>query len=169
MAKLAIEEGHNQDAQTSARSSKAQFHDEQQPDDELTASIVLMDALLARGKQPTLKRKWKLLTAWERRAESSSPFQFGLISGRVILQSEHPERQPVVESISQEAKRYGFAGVEFDTELALAELATKTNHVAEARRKFGALQTSAGSKGFGLIARKASHEASTRDDQIGTT
>ncbi|MBZ5653174.1 MAG: winged helix-turn-helix domain-containing protein, partial [Acidobacteriia bacterium] len=50
LANLAIEEGHASDAEASVRECKEQFHREQQADDELTARIVLIDALLAQAK-----------------------------------------------------------------------------------------------------------------------
>jgi hypothetical protein len=70
--------------------------------------------------------------------------------------------------VSRDAQRYGFAGLEFSNELALAEFATKTKHGAEAQRKLHALQKSASSKGFGLIARKAFHKTLALGNQIGT-
>jgi tetratricopeptide (TPR) repeat protein len=51
LAKLAIEEGHASDAEAAVREYKDQFHREQQADDDLGASIALIDALLAQGKQ----------------------------------------------------------------------------------------------------------------------
>ncbi len=171
LAELAIEEGHDVDAETSTRASKAQFHEEQQADDELNASIVLIDALLAQGKQGEAQKE--IEAAQRLGKESQNRFlrlQFELVSGRVLLESGHPEAAgPLLTGVSREAQRYGFAGVEFATELALAEFATKTKHGVGAQRKFRALQTSASSKGFGLIARKASHEALARGNQIGAT
>ncbi len=171
LAKLAIEEGHDLDAETSTRSSKAQFHEEQQADDELNASIVLIDALLAQGKQGDAQKEVE--AAQPLGKESQNRFlrlQFDLVSGRVLLESGHPEAAgPVLREVNREAQRYGFAGLKFATELALAEFANATKHGVEAQRKFRALHTSASSKGFGLIARKASHEALTLGHQIGTT
>ena len=50
MARLSIEQGHAADAETVIRKGKEQFHQDQQADDELAASIVLIDALLAESK-----------------------------------------------------------------------------------------------------------------------
>jgi len=50
----------------------------------------------------------------------------------------------------------------------MAELANKTKHSAQAQLQFHALQKSANSRGFGLIARKAICEALALN-QIGTT
>ena len=162
LAKLAIEEGHDLDAETSTRSSKAQFHEDQQADDELSASIVLIDALLAQGKQGEAQKEME--AAQRLGKESQNRFlhlQFELVSGRVLLESGHPDAAgPLLRGVNRDAQRYRFTGLEFETELALAELANKTKHGAQAQIELHALQKSATSKGFGLIARKALQENS---------
>ena len=162
LAKLAIEEGHDLDAETSTRSSKAQFHEDQQADDELSASIVLIDALLAQGKQGEAQKEME--AAQRLGKESQNRFlhlQFELVSGRVLLESGHPDAAgPLLRGVNRDAQRYRFTGLEFETELALAELANKTKHGAQAQIELHALQKSATSKGFGLIARKALQEDS---------
>ena len=162
LAKLAIEEGHHSDAETSTRSSKAQFHEEQQADDELSASVVLIDALLAQGKQGEAQKEMD--AAQRLGKESQNRFlrlQFELVSGRVLLKSEHPEAAgPLLRSVNRDVRRYKFAGLEFETELALADLSNKTKHGARAQIELHALQKAATSKGFGLIARKALQESS---------
>ena len=50
LARLAVEEGHAADAEASLQKCKEQFHQEQEADDELAASVVLTEALLAQGK-----------------------------------------------------------------------------------------------------------------------
>jgi tetratricopeptide (TPR) repeat protein len=52
LARLSIEQGHAADAETVIRKCKEQFHQDQQADDELAASIVLIHALLAESKLP---------------------------------------------------------------------------------------------------------------------
>ena len=162
LAKLAIEEGHYLDAETSARSSKQNFHQEQQADDELGASIVLIDSLLAQRKQGDAQKETE--AAQRMGKESQNRFlraQFELLSGRVLLKSEHPESaSSLLQGVNRDSKRYGFVGLEFAAELALAELATKTKHGPQAQIELHALQKSAASKGFGLIARKALQESS---------
>ena len=161
LAKVAIEEGHDADAETVTRSSKAQFHEEHQADDELTASIVLIDALLAQGKQGEAQREME--AAQRLGQESQNRFlrlQFDLVSGRVFLASDHPDgSRPLLQRVALDAHRLGFVGLELADELALAELASKTKHGAQAQLQFHALQNSAASKGFGLIARKAHQES----------
>ncbi|HTS08426.1 MAG TPA: tetratricopeptide repeat protein [Candidatus Eisenbacteria bacterium] len=161
LAKLAIEEGHASDAETSARQCKQQFQQEQQKDDELTASIVMIDALLAQKRQGDAEKEIEA----DRRLGTESQnvslrLEFELVSGQVLLESAHPEAaDPVLRSVHQDAHRGGFLALEFDTALALAELANKMKRTGQAQIELHALQRSATSKGFRLVARKALEES----------
>ena len=74
----------------------------------------------------------------------------------MLLASDHPESSRVqLEKILKDARDHGFAGVEFEARLALAELEKKSGHVSASRTELAALESSARSKGFGLVARKA--------------
>ena len=157
LAKLAIEEGHPTDAETSARACKQQFQQDQQRDDELSASIPLIDALLAEGKQGEAQKEVEAAQALGNATQNHFlRLQFELASGRVELASDHPDTsRPLLQRVAGDARRYGFVGLELEDELALAQLANKTKHVSQAQFELHALQKSATSKGFGLIARKA--------------
>ncbi len=162
LAKLAVEEGHATDAEKLARACKQQFEQEQQRDDELNASLVIVETLLAQGKQGEAQKEVDaahlLGTATQNRFLR---LQFELASGRVVLASGHPDAsRALFQRVAADAHRYGFVGIEFANELALAELANKTKHGAQAQRQLHALQTSATSRGFGLIAGKALAELS---------
>ncbi len=78
-------------------------------------------------------------------AACARPPQFG--AARIV--------RPQSEKVLREAREHGFVGVEFEARLALAEWEKKTGHDAAARNELAALEYSARSKGFGLIARKA--------------
>ena len=171
LARLAIEEGHASDVEASARGCKEQFHNEKQADDELSASIALIDALLAQGKQGEAQKE---MEAAQRLGKESQNrllrLQFELASGRVLLNSGQAERAgPLLHGVNLDAQRYGFAGVKFAAELALAELASETKHGAQARTELQALLKSATSKGFGLIAGKALRENSVLLKPNGST
>lgn len=157
LARLAIEEGHAPDAETSVRECEEQFHKEKEADDELSAEIALIDALLAQNKQ---REAQKEMESAQRLGNATQNYflrlQFELTAGRVWLASDHPETsRGILQGVASDARRHGFVGVELSDELAMAELANKTNHAAQARIELHGLQKSATSKGFGLIARKA--------------
>lgn len=160
LAQLAIEEGHATDAETSARACKQQFQQDQQRDDELSASIALIDALLAEGKQGDAQKEMGAAQALGNATQNRFlRLQFELASGRVELASDHPDASSAIfQRVAGDAHRYGFVGIELSDELAMAELANKTKHGAQAQLQLHALQKSATSRGFGLIARKALHQ-----------
>jgi len=167
LAKLAIEEGNSSDAETLARSSQAQFHQEQQADDELTASTVLIDALLTQGKQGEAQKEMEAAQQLGRKSQNRLlNLQFELASGRVLLASSHPAAaHTLFQKIGSDAERNGFAGLKFENDLALAEFANKTQHRAQAQIQLHALHKAASSRGFGLIARKAFQESSAQPSQ----
>ena len=162
LAKLAIEEGHAPDAEASVRACIEQFQKEQQADDELTARIVLIGALLAQAKSSEAQKQMEAAQPLGNKSQNRIlRLQFELASGRVLLASDHPDAsRPLFQGVAGDAHRYGFVGIEFADNLALAELANKTKHISQAQIELRALQKSASSKGFGLIAHKASQESS---------
>jgi hypothetical protein len=85
----------------------------------------------------------------------------------VLLASDPDASRPLFQRVAGDAHRYGFVGLQFADDLALAEFASKTKHGSRAQMEFRALQKSASSKGFGLIARKASEEGSALRKPIG--
>ncbi|MBZ5706175.1 MAG: tetratricopeptide repeat protein [Acidobacteriia bacterium] len=158
LAQLAIEEGHAADAEAPARDCKEQFHREQQADDELAASVVLIQSLLTQSKHADAQKEME--DTQPLAAKSQNRFvrlQYALASARVMLMSDHPElSRRSLDQIVQEARGHGYVGVEFEAQLALAELSRKTGHYGAAQTQLAALEKAARAKGFGLIARKAS-------------
>jgi DNA-binding winged helix-turn-helix (wHTH) protein/tetratricopeptide (TPR) repeat protein len=171
LARLAVEEGHATDAETSARACKQQFQQDQQRDDELSASIALIDALLAEGKQGEAQKEMEAAQVLGNATQNRFlRLQFELASGRVLLASDHPDAsQPLFQRVAGNAHRYGFVGLQLAGDLALAEFANKAKHGSQAQMKFRALQKSASSKGYGLIARKALQEWSILLKPNGST
>jgi hypothetical protein len=55
----------------------------------------------------------------------------------------------------QLVRLHGFVGIELDAQLALAQLATRSEPAAKAREKLRILEKDARAKGFDLIACKA--------------
>ena len=166
LAQLLIEEGHAAEAEVAARKARDQFHQEQQADDELAATTVLVGALLAQGKQAEASKE--VQSAAQLAAKSQNTMvrlQFDLVSARVALASNKPEsaRAPIRQTLA-EARKHGYVGIEFDASLALAKLELKSGQVAAASTQLSALEKSARSKGFGLIAGKA---AAARTEKAG--
>jgi eukaryotic-like serine/threonine-protein kinase len=157
LAHLAIEEGHPAEAESAMLKCKDQFDKEQQADDELTASVVLTQALLAEGKHADAQKEVDAARSLASQSQNRlARLQFDLAFARVLLTSDQPELSRVqLAKILKDARAHGFAGIEFEARLALAELEKKSGHDAASRTELIALESSARSKGFGLVARKA--------------
>lgn len=140
-------------------------------DDELSARIVLIEALLSQGKQGEAQKEVEAAQPLENKSQNRFlRLQFELASGRVFLASDHPDAsRPIFQRVAGDAQRYRFIGLQFAEELALAEFAYKTQHRAQAQMELHALQKAATSKGFGLIAHKAVQRSSLLWKQTGPT
>jgi DNA-binding winged helix-turn-helix (wHTH) protein/tetratricopeptide (TPR) repeat protein len=157
LARLAIEEGHAADAEAVIRKSKEQFHEDQQSDDELAASIGLIDALLAGSK----------LHEAEIEAERTKPLagksanilfrlQFELMSARVEAWTGHSASASAkLEKILRSAQDHEFLELEFEARLAVAELRKKAGQLVAARAESISLENAAKKKEYGRIASEA--------------
>jgi len=157
LAQLSIEESRAIEAEAVARKCRDQFHQELQTDDELTASVVLIQALLAQGKRADAQKE---LEASQPLAANTQNvllrLQFALASARVAMASGNsgPVRRSL-QQVIQEARRHEFLGVDLEARLTLAQLSMLTKSGAAAREQFVSLEKEARAKGYGLIARKA--------------
>jgi hypothetical protein len=157
MARISIEEGRAADIEQSMRHLKDQFHQERQADDELGASIVLTEALLAQGKRGDARAEMEQSQDLAAKSQNlSAHLQYDLASSHVLIASEHPElSKPRLEKILKEARAHGLVDIELEALLAAAELEKRSGHAATAQAQLASLERSAREKGFGLVARKA--------------
>ena len=167
LARLAIEEGHAADAAAEMRICKEQFHREHQADDELSASAVLTEALLAQGKNGDAKQQIDATAILAEKSQNRfARFQFALASARVLFVSGQPESSRLqLQQVVKDARGHGFMGVELEARLALAESEEKSGRTTAAQAQLLWLERNARINGFGLIARKAAAE---RTRQLGT-
>jgi len=157
LAQVSVEEGHAAEAEIAARKLRQQFQQEKLYDDELTASVVLVKALLSQAKQVDAQQ---VLEAAHNLAEKSqnqfARLQFALATARVKLSSDRPaESRIVLTQVDEEARRHGFMGLGLEDPLLQAELASKMGHHAVAEEQLISVENSARAEGFGLIARRA--------------
>ena len=157
LAHLAIEEGHSSDAETVIRKCKEQFHQDQQADDELAASVVLIDALLAESKVPEAESEAGLAKSLaDKSANLLLRLQLEMMTGRVRGLSGHfPAASAQLQKTLHSAHSHQLLGLEFETRLALAELSDRAGQSAAAHTESLSLENAAGKNGFGLIASKA--------------
>jgi len=157
LALLAIEEGHPADAETTARKCRDQLHQEQEADDELAATVVLIQALLKQGEYSDAQAELERAEPLANKSQNLlARLQFALTAAGVLLASDHPESsRPRLEQVLKDARGHGYLGVEFEARLALAELDNTSGHGVAAQAQLTSLERAANAKGFGLIARKA--------------
>ena len=157
LAALAIEEGHAADTVTPVRGYKSQFHQEQQADDELRASAVLIEALLAEGKISDAEQEVDASSSLAAKCQNMEyRLEFAVASARALLAGEHPEQARLpLERALREARSHGLVGIELKARLALAQLAQKSKNNASAKTELSLLMESARAKGFGLVLRDA--------------
>jgi eukaryotic-like serine/threonine-protein kinase len=157
LSRLAIEEGHAADAESVIRKCYEQFHHENQSDDELAASAVLVRALLAENKIAEAEKEVAAERALAAKSQNRHErLQFALVAAQVVLASDHPESAgPSLEAVRKDARAHGFVGMELETELFLAELSKKKRQMGAAIEELNSLEKRARERGFGLLARKA--------------
>lgn len=170
LARLSLEEGHAAQAETVIRKCEEQFHQDGQADDELAASVTLMEVLLGEGKFVEAAKEGEANQA--RAAKSTNQLnrlQFDLVSARVELAIGHmAAARPKLQRILDNARAHLLLGIELETRLRLAELKKKLGQRVEAQADLVALEKLARGKGFGLIAGKAlsARNSSTKEISV---
>jgi DNA-binding winged helix-turn-helix (wHTH) protein/tetratricopeptide (TPR) repeat protein len=157
LARLAIEEGRASDAEAVIRTCKEQFHQDQQADDELAASIVLIDALLAESKLPEVESEaGNAKSLADKSANTLLRLLFEMMSARVEDLSGHfPAASAQLQKTLQSAHSHQLLELEFETRLAMVELRNRAGQSVAARTESLSLENAARNNGFGLIASKA--------------
>jgi ATP/maltotriose-dependent transcriptional regulator MalT len=156
LARLSIEEGPVADAETVIRKCKEQFRQDSQADDELAASVTLIEALLREGKSAEAAEERRASQPLATKSTNQlNRLQFDLVSARVELASGHLDSSRAqLERTLQSARVHHLLRTELETRLALAELKRKLGQSAGAQADLVALENLARGKGFGLIAAK---------------
>ncbi len=164
-AELALEEGRAAAGEALALRIEERARKESRPSDAADACEILARCLLAEGNvlaaQAAIARAWSYLG--ERKA-ADSLFNISLTAARVqAATGDYKGRTNVdaairrVDSVLAAARKDGFAGVQLEARLAHGEIRIQSGHTAEARAELSALMKDATTKGYGLLARKASH------------
>ena len=117
----------------------------------------LARAMLAQGNAPGAKKEIEGNRVMALRSQNRlARFNFDLALANVLLASDQPDlSREELERTRREARDLGFAGIELEARLALAELDKHLGRAATAKTELKSLQSAAHAKGFELIARKA--------------
>jgi len=162
LARVGIEEGHAQDAEPEARECLNQLHQQQLPDDEIGAGLVLADALLNLSKNVDAKNELVALRPVEEKTQSRVlQLRFSLEFARVLLaERDLNASRTLLNTISNEAEAAGFVGLAWEAKMGLSRVQEEDGDVAGATRQLKLVEAQERSAGFQLLARKAN--AATR-------
>ena len=160
LADLSIEEGHAAEAQGPLRDALEIFRQQQLPDDELTAHLLLARALLALGNRAEAGKEIHLASEMVAKSQNrAAHLDFSIESARVRaasgLSADLAEAARVLSGTLVEASKYGFAGHQFEARLSLGEIEMRLGKITAGRVRLAALEKEARARGFLLIARKA--------------
>jgi eukaryotic-like serine/threonine-protein kinase len=156
LARLSLDEGQAAEAESVIRKCKEQFHQDGQADDELAASVTLIEGLLGQGKSLEAAKEEQASRALAAKSTNQlNRLQFDLVSARVELAIGHLAAARLqLQRTLDSARAHLLLGIELETRLRLAELKKKLGQRVEAQADLVALEKLARGKGFGLIAGK---------------
>lgn len=157
LARLAIEEGHAADAETVIRKCKAQFRQDQQADDELSASTALIEGLLAQSKYQDAEAEVSQAASLAAKTVNLLlRLQYDLASARTGSASASTDSaRTVLERTLRITREHKLFGLELQARLALAELQTRAGQFMSAQSELRALEQVAHNRGFEHVAGKA--------------
>jgi tetratricopeptide (TPR) repeat protein len=157
LARLAIEEGHPEQAEPELRQCQDQLYQAQSFDDELAADLVLAEALLDQAKNADARNEiFVLRPLGEKTKNRELQLRFSLDSARVLL-AEHDLRssRTQLETVSREAEASGFVGLAWEAQIVLAQVQGETGQRSGAMHILKLVTDRARTSGSLLRARKA--------------
>jgi serine/threonine protein kinase/tetratricopeptide (TPR) repeat protein len=157
IAELATEEGHPGAAERPAREARDEFQQTHKGDDQITATAVLADALLAGGRSDdAFKEVTKMAPLGAKSQNLSVQLDFAVAHARSEAASgKIAAAKTILKDALAKAMRSGYVGYQLECRLALEEIELKSGKSAASRARLEQLQKDAKEKGFDLIARKA--------------
>ncbi len=157
IAELAIEEGHPDAAEVSSREARDEFQKARKNDEQITASVALVGALLAGGKTvEALKEVSKTVPIAAKSQNLSVQLAFATARARTESASQQTgAAKTLLKEALVKATRSGYVGDQLESRLAFEEIELKSGKSAASRARLEQLQKDAKEKGFDLIARKA--------------
>ena len=157
LARLSVEEGHAEEAESQIRQCRDQLRQQEFPDDELEADIVLVGALLEQSKFEDAKREALALHPLEEKTQHRElQLRSSLELARTLAAEDdlHSARN-LLETVSREAGTSGFSRLGWEAQTALESVEGKAGDLAGATGRLTRLEASERNAGLRLQARKA--------------
>lgn len=157
LARLAIDEEHASDAESLIRKCKEQFHQDQQADDELAASIALVHTFLAESKvseaQNEVTQSKSLATG---SGNKLSQLRFNVAASQADgAVGKGANAVAHLQTTLRNAMSLHLLDIAFETRLAILEVKKKSLQSGAPQSESLSLESAARKSGFGLIAMKA--------------
>lgn len=175
LASLSLEDGHRDQAEPLLRAAITQFENDKSLPEAASAYVVLSRALLLDGKVEPARQA--IDRAKELGVSDSSPaskMEITIQTARVETAEGSQFPGPKSRAAEQElhaalatAKKTGFYTIECEGRLALGELSARLNP-ANGRSELTALASTARSRGFELVARRAEQAATSAGTAVAT-
>ncbi len=158
LATLDLDSGQTSDAEQLARGALQEFEAQKEPDQEIYAEIALSRSLLQQGKIENANQCIvRALTLLKKSPDVFSRLSLTLYRAsflaatKDVLAAENAARQ-----VLSQTEKLGFLGLHLEASLILGELQMQWRNPAIGRKRLEETERAAHSKGFELIARKAS-------------
>ena len=158
LAGITLEEGHPDAALAAARQAAAVFQQQKQVEYEAVARELVARCLLQMGKAPEAKTEIQQAERLLAKSDNhAARLAVAITAARVATaQGEFAAAQKSLDSALAESARANLMYFQLDARLALGQLEIKSGKAAAGRARLTALAGEAKSKGFLLLARKAS-------------
>jgi tetratricopeptide (TPR) repeat protein len=158
MARTYFEMGRLEQARQLAEEAAAQFRQDKTGYQEAAAQAVLALTLASQKKSGEARKAMERAAVLGRRTEirESRLTTATLLARANALLGRQQEARRSLEDLLGQASTLGLVPAQWNIRLALGELELASGDIARARARLTALSAEAGSKGYGLIARKAS-------------
>jgi len=166
LALISLEEGRAADAETIAREAASEFQAENVPDLEASAYALLARALVDQDKLEEARSAAKSAVSYSARSQEPMIRISVAITAARVRHASDPEAasrkrrgdQVIhdLQALETHANTSGFLGLEFEARLAEGEVKMDSGQTTAGLAELASLALQAQTKGFGLIAKKAS-------------
>jgi serine/threonine protein kinase/tetratricopeptide (TPR) repeat protein len=157
LAGLSIEDGKPADAERVAREVRDEYRKEGHPDDELTADVVLLRALLAQQKLDEADHELGNTESLSAKSQNV-PVRLARETIAARIRAATGKLDDALRQLTttmRDAIKSGFVPDQLEVRLTRAEIDLQSGKIAASHTELSVLRSAAEGKGFGLISKKA--------------
>jgi tetratricopeptide (TPR) repeat protein len=157
LANLLFEEGDAIGAESSLREAREEFRKEGIGDDEILANTLLARILLSQGRLADAQKEVSgLQDLLAKSQDFSVRLRSSIAEGQIAAAEGRPQQAVgILQTTIASARKSGYLGYEFEAQLALGEVETKSGRAGAGMSLLTEVRTQAQQRGFQLIAYKA--------------